>query len=203
MFFKRKRATAEKPAKKAGKKTKKLASGGSAPVAKDVIRFGIGTKLQLAFGVAAVMTVIAAAVAIYSFSATEQGFQHVASNEVPAMTDALRLSSISGEISTAAARLVNARTEKEQNAISSEMASRNHDFSKIMARLSAAHGNDGNFAKVEKTVQKLDANLAALKLAISDRTETHVKLEQQLASFHKLHHTIANMLTPLVDDSIF
>jgi len=203
MFFKRKHAVAEKAGKKAEKKVKPPSSDGSAPVAKDVIRFGIGAKLQLAFGVAAVMTVVAAAVAIFSFSATEKGFQHVASNEVPAMTDALRLSAISGEISTAAARLVNARTEKEQQAISSVMAGRNHDFLKVMSRLRAAYGSDGKFAKVEGTVQKLDANLGALKVAILDRTEAHAKLEQQLASFHKLHHAISGMLTPLVDDSYF
>src|ERR1700688_4853431 len=70
------------------------------------IRFGVNAKLQAAFGVVALMTMIAAAVAIMSFSATERAFQHVSSHEVPIMNDALRLSATSGEISAAAARFV-------------------------------------------------------------------------------------------------
>ena len=37
-------------------------------------RFGIKVKLQVAFGVVAIMTVVAAAVAMMSFSETERGF---------------------------------------------------------------------------------------------------------------------------------
>ncbi len=188
---------------KAEKKTGKPSSKNSAHGGKDVIRFGIGAKLQLAFGAAAAMTVVAAALAIHSFSATETGFLHVAGNQVPAMTGALRLSAISGEVSTAAARLVNAETAKEQKAISDVMAARNREFSKAMARLRQTHGRDAAFRKVQSTAQALDANLAALKRAIVQRTATRDKLAQQLAGFQKLHHRIGYLLTPLVDDSYF
>ncbi len=53
------------------------------------IRFGVNAKLQIAFGLVAVLTVIAAAVAIMSFSATERGVARVAGYDVPMMTDAL------------------------------------------------------------------------------------------------------------------
>ena len=69
-------------------------------------RFGIKIKLQAAFAAVAGMTVVAAAVALVSFSMTEQGVERVAHHEVPLMTDALRLSATSGEISAAAARIV-------------------------------------------------------------------------------------------------
>ncbi len=196
MLFRRNGAKADKKAAKPS--SKDPAQGG-----KDAVRFGIGAKLQLAFGFAAVMTVIAAAIAIYSFAATESGFQHVARNQVPAMTDALRLSAISGEVSTAAARLVNAQTVKEQKTISEAMAARNREFSKVMARLSQTHGSGGAFNTVKSTAQELDANLAALKQAITERTKTHAKLGQQLAAFRKLHHRIGYMLTPIVDDSYY
>ena len=74
------------------------------------LQFGIRTKLQIAFGVVAAMTVVAATVAIMSFSATERGFNEVAGREVPMMTNALRLSVTSGEISAAAARFVRQAT---------------------------------------------------------------------------------------------
>ena len=61
-------------------------------------KFGIKVKLQVAFAMVAVMTVIAAAVAIVSFSATERGFQGMVGREVPMMTDAMRLSLRSADI---------------------------------------------------------------------------------------------------------
>src|SRR5690348_2554424 len=82
--------------------------------ARSAGKFGIKVKLQIAFGVVALMTVVAAAVAIMSFSATERGFREVADQHVPMMTDAMRLSVTSGEISAAAARFVSAKTAAEQ-----------------------------------------------------------------------------------------
>ena len=70
------------------------------------------------------MTVAAAGVAITSFSATEHGVQGMANREVPLMTDALRLSAISGEISAAAAHFVSAKTADEQKAIAATIPER-------------------------------------------------------------------------------
>ena len=69
-------------------------------VSPGAARFGIKVRLQVAFGAVAIMTVVAAAVAIMSFSETERGFARVSSREVPTMTDALRLS-VASEIGRA------------------------------------------------------------------------------------------------------
>src|ERR1044072_3603937 len=90
--------------------------------------FGIKFKLQIAFGVVAIMTVVAAAVAIMSFSDTERGFAQVQSREVPMMTDALRLSVASGEISAAAARFVSAKTADDRKLIAAQIATRSRDL---------------------------------------------------------------------------
>lgn len=62
------------------------------PAAPARASFGIRVKLLAAFAAVSVMTIIAVTVAILSFSATEQGVERVAKQEVPLMTDALRLS---------------------------------------------------------------------------------------------------------------
>src|SRR5687767_4528544 len=84
-----------------------------------LLRSGIGVKLQLAFGAAALMTVIACGVAILSFWNTERDVQQVAQREVPLMTEALRLSAMSSEVSAAAARFVSATTVRDQRIIAS------------------------------------------------------------------------------------
>ncbi len=98
-------------------------------------KFGIKVRLQAAFGAVAIMTVIAAAVAIMSFSDTERGFERVSTREVPMMTDALRLSVASGEISAAAARYVSAKSSDDRKLIAAQIASRSRDLDAIMDRL--------------------------------------------------------------------
>src|SRR6187549_3671180 len=98
-------------------------------------KFGIKVRLQAAFGAVAVMTVVAAAVAITSFSETERGFERVSTREVPMMTDALRLSVASGEISAAAARYVSTRSADDRKLIAAQIADRSRELDKIMDRL--------------------------------------------------------------------
>ncbi|MFL5095878.1 MAG: methyl-accepting chemotaxis protein [Xanthobacteraceae bacterium] len=166
-------------------------------------KFGIKIKLQLAFGVVAVMTVIAAAVAMMSFAATERGFQQVAGRQVPMMTDAMRLSVTSGDISAAAARLVSAKTAADQKAISALIAEKSRDLKGIMDRVRGAGGNSPAFAKVEALSQRLEVNLLALEKAIAEAAELRGKIEARLDAVHKAHSTISAKLAPIVDDSYF
>jgi methyl-accepting chemotaxis protein len=184
----------------------KTASGVDASPAGKVarsIRFGVRGKLQTAFGVAALMTIVAAGIGIISFSATEREFQRVASHDVPMMTDALRLSAMSGEISAAAARFVSARTADEQRAIVDMIATNSRDLSAMMSRLRASQKDIPSFAAVESASQRLEQNLKTLEKAILERTELRAKLEARQGALHQVHSKIAEKLGPIVDDSYF
>ena len=165
-------------------------------------RFGIKIKLQAAFAAVAGMTVVAAAVALVSFSMTEQGVERVAHHEVPLMTDALRLSATSGEISAAAARIVAASTNSDQQRIAQVMRDRSAALKAMMERLRSA-SNGPAFAAAEAASQHLDANLAALEAAIAERSRAHDSLERQIDAVHKAHAKIGEKLNPIVDDAYF
>src|SRR5689334_3619013 len=60
-------------------------------------RFGISTKLQVAFCAAGAMSLLAGVVAIGSFSASETEFHRVTGTQVPLMVQALQLSASVGE----------------------------------------------------------------------------------------------------------
>jgi methyl-accepting chemotaxis protein len=166
-------------------------------------KLGINAKLQIAFGVVAGMTLIAAAVAILSFSAAERGVKYVAGREVPLMIDAMRLSVISGEISTAAARFVSAKTPAEQKSISALIDQKSRELTILMERLGQQGGDNAAFSKVQSGSQRLHANLQALEKAISERSELSARLEAQLDAVHKMHTRISEQLAPIVDDSFF
>src|SRR5437763_1620190 len=166
-------------------------------------KFGIKVRLQAAFGAVAITTVIAAVVAIMSFSETERGFQRVSTREVPTMTDALRLSAASGEISAAAARYVAAKTSEDRKMIAAQIASRSRDLDAIMDRLRTGQSEAGGFSIAEPMAQRLKQNLQALEKAISERTEIREILDARLAALHTAHNKISDKLTPIVDDSYF
>src|SRR5262245_40876565 len=168
-------------------------------------RFGIKVKLQIAFAAVAIMTVVAAAVAIMSFSDTERGFTRVSTREVPMMTDALRMSVASGEISASAARFVAAKGSDDRKLIAAQIATRSRDLDAIMNRLRVGQsgGGAGGFAIAEPMAQKLKENLKAMEQAISERTALSDKLDARLAELHKIHSAISEKLGPIVDDSYF
>jgi len=163
---------------------------------------GIRIKLQVAFAAVAIMTVAAAAVAITSYSATERGVEAMTGREVPLMTDALRLSAISGEISAAAARFVSAKSADEQQAIATRIQERYRALMVTMDRLRQGRTSPA-FASVETAARRLDLNLQALATAIAERSALHGALEAKLDAVHKAHARIGDKLTPIVDDSYF
>jgi methyl-accepting chemotaxis protein len=172
-------------------------------VAPHAGKFGIKFKLQIAFGVVAITTVIAAAVAIMSFSDTERGFARVQSREVPMMTDALRLSVASGEISAAAARFVSAKSSDDRKLIAAQIATRSRDLDAILDRLRVGQSDSSGFSIAEPMAKRLKENLTALEAAISERTGLSDRLEGRLEALHKAHAKISDKLTPIVDDSYF
>ncbi len=167
------------------------------------LRLGISAKLQMAFGAVAATTLVAAAVAILSFSAVERGLKDVAGREVPLMTEAMRLSAISGEISAAAARLVSAKIPAEQRSISTLINRKSGELTTLMERLRTQVGNGAAYAKVQAESQRLQINLKALENAISERLELGTRLEARLDGVHKMRARISEQLAPIVDDSYF
>ena len=167
------------------------------------ISVGVRLKLQVAFGAVALMTVVAAVVGIFSFSATEREFKRVAGHDVPMMNDALRLSAMSGEISAAAARFVGARSGEEQHAITELLTARRRDASAIMQRLRSSDSAGGSFSGVDAAAGRLDQNLKVLEKTILERTTTRSQLEGKQADVQKVHSELAGKLTPIVDNSYF
>ena len=88
------------------------------------------------------------------------------------MTDALRLSVASGEISAAAARFVSAQDLRRPQADRARRSrARSRDLDAIMDRLRAGQGDSGGFSIAEPMAKRLKENLKALEQAISERTE--------------------------------
>jgi len=179
------------------------ASGMMAAAVGNGIRFGVNAKLQLAFGAVAILTVVAALMAMFTFNGTGRGVERVAGHEMPVVTDALRLSAVSADISASAARFVSARTPYEQAVIGTEIGEKNLQLGALMERLRAARGASPAFAEVEAVSQRLAANLKQLQDTISERSLLRAQLETRLDAVRQVHARLSTRLTPIVDDSYF
>jgi methyl-accepting chemotaxis protein len=167
------------------------------------ISTGVKRKLQVAFGAVALMTLAAVGVGIVAFSATEHEFKRVAGDDVPMMTDALRLSAMSREISASAARFVSARNSNDQLAIVTDLHKQRAEAEKIMARLRSNRGVENLFGQVDAAARRLDDNLKLLEKTILERGALRVQLEQKQAAVQKVHNVLSDKLTPIVDDAYF
>jgi methyl-accepting chemotaxis protein len=169
------------------------------PESHDQVRFGVSVKLQIAFGLVAGLTVIAAAVAFLSFATMERGLEKVTEQQVPMMTDAMRLSIISGEISATAARFISARTVEDQKKKLSLIASLRGELAAVMERVKKINGDSPTLATFVRLSQRLEANLTALEEAISDRTNLRVQIDLLLEATHRLHADIIERLVNLTN----
>jgi phosphoglycerate-specific signal transduction histidine kinase len=102
--------------------------------------FGVGGKLQIAFSFVAGLTALSTIVSLLCFSAVEVGLRDFVTREMPVVTTVVRLSVISGEISAAAARLINARTADEQRTIGALIAQKRGDVASSLQQLQKLDG---------------------------------------------------------------
>ena len=165
---------------------------------RSLFRPGIGSRLQLAFGAAALMTVIACAVSIYSFWNTERDVQQIAHREVPLMTEAQSLSAMSGEISAAAARFVSATTVRDQRVIASHIDDRSMQMRALIDKVRQGTSKEA-FSAVDMASRLLENNLSELDTVMVSRSNLRAQIERKIEALHKLHTKLTDVITPIAD----
>ncbi len=158
------------------------------------IRLGISAKLQSAFSVVTGLTILAAVVGLPSFSAIEGGLRRVVNHQMPAMINAMRLSVINGNISAAAARFISAKTDADRKMTLALMAQKRADLADGIEAVRNVGGESPALLKIIDLSKYLDANLATLEDAISQRTELRHQIEDMLEDLHRCHAQVIDEL---------
>ena len=128
--------------------------------------FGVGGKLQIAFSFVAGLTALSTIVSLLCFSAVEVGLRDFVTREMPVVTTVVRLSVISGEISAAAARLINARTADEQRTIGALIAQKRGDLASSLQQLQKLDGGQPAMSKLLSLCLSLSSvNLSNRKIS--------------------------------------
>lgn len=162
-------------------------------------RFGVAAKLQSAFTFVAGLTAIAAAISLLCFSAVEAGLQDFTSRQMPIVANVMQLSAISGEISAAAARLINARTAGDKKRIAALIRQKRSDFTASLRELQRLDSANPTVAELRSLSQRLDANLSALEDIIAERTDLRMHLAAQTEAMHQTNARLMERLSRLSD----
>jgi len=164
--------------------------------------FGVGHKLQLAFGIVAGLTAISTVVSLLCFSAVEAGLRDFATRQMPIVANVIELSAISGEISASAARLINARTPGDQRTIAASIALKRGDLAESLKRLEKLDGANPAVAKLLTLSQRLSANLSALENIIAERRDLRSQIVTLTDTLHQTHAQLVDRLAQLPDSRV-
>ncbi|MGO9700184.1 MAG: methyl-accepting chemotaxis protein [Xanthobacteraceae bacterium] len=160
-------------------------------------RFGVAARLQSAFSFVAGLTAISTVVSLLCFSAVETGIDDFAARRMPVVAAVIQLSALSGEISAAAARLINARTMADQKSIADLMAHKHNDLGNTLRRLQQLDSDNPAIAKLITLSKRLDANLSALEDIMAERTNLRTEIAVQVETLHKTNARLGEQLAQL------
>jgi len=162
-------------------------------------RLGVGGKLQSAFSVVAGLTAVSTVVSLMSFSAVETGLGDFAGRQMPIVADVIQLSAMSGEISAAAARLINARTTDDQKKIAALIKHKRNDLGESLQRLQKLDSANPAVGKLLSLSQRLNANLSALEDIIAERTDLRTQIVTLVETLHRTDARLVERLLQFPD----
>jgi methyl-accepting chemotaxis protein len=161
--------------------------------------FGVGGKLQWAFSIAAGLTAISTVVSLLCFTAVEAALRNFCDRQMPIVANVMQLSAISGEISAAAARLINARTAGDQKAIAASMAIKRDDLADALRQLQQLDSGNPAVAELGTLSRRLNANLSELEDIIAERSDLRTQIAKLDDTLHQTHARLVERLAQLPD----
>ncbi len=164
---------------------------------------GIRARLFSAFGAVASLTVAASAIALLSFSNVGTVFHQVTDRSVPAMTEALRLSTISAVLSAEAPALVAAKDDAQRAERNAVLQEKKTELNTSLEALRSRLGSSDQLTAIEGLTEEAIANLELLDKAVGEMLRTRASREAKVEEIASVHDEVLAITVPLVDDLNF
>jgi len=166
-------------------------------------RFGIGPRLFMAFGAAALMTVIASGIAWMVFGGIGGALTEVTGKGVPAIANALRLSQEASALAAAAPELGHAENETARLRSATSLRDRLAALGKLIATIEAVGGGGGEIEGIKRAREAIAAGLDALDESVKRRLELADKRAILTRDVTARHQAFIATVVPMVDDTNF
>jgi len=161
----------------------------------------IRSRLYLAFGCAAAMTVVGSLFALYASSNVGATMTEIVARSMPATAESLRLAEEASTLVASAPRLMTAQSDEHRNEVARDIAAQSQTLSARIDRLrqiDAIHGDNLEQARAA-VVEQLDA----LNRAVTERMKISAQRSALALAVRKVHEDLLEAITPAIDDANF
>jgi methyl-accepting chemotaxis protein len=161
----------------------------------------IRSRLYLAFGFAAGMTVVGSLYALYASANIGATMTEIVSRSMPATVESLRLAEEASTLVASAPRLMTAQDEGFRDQVARDIAAQSQLLSDRMERLRGLDASQDDALDVVRKamVERLDA----LNQAVTERLRISAQRRVLALSVRKVHEELLDVLTPVIDDANF
>jgi len=165
--------------------------------------FGIRSKLFVAFGAVAGLTVLASTVAVLSYEDMGRTLDGIAGKNLPAMSESVRLAKSSAEIVSIAPTLFAANDANERQAALNALKVHQEELASAIDTLVELPGGGQATAPLRRVVDEMTDNLAQLSKSVEQRLALRDARIAMDARVRAAHAAISAALAPLADDATF
>jgi methyl-accepting chemotaxis protein len=161
----------------------------------------IRSRLYLAFGLAAGMTVVGSLFALYASANISATMTEIVTRSMPATVESLRLAEEASTLVASAPRLMTASDENRRDEIARDIAAQSQILSERIGRLQQLDAGQNDEIEVARAamVERLDA----LNQAVTERIKITAQRRALALSVRKVHEQILEAITPAIDDANF
>jgi methyl-accepting chemotaxis protein len=161
----------------------------------------IRSRLYLAFGFAAGMTVVGSLFALYAFANISATMTEIMSRSMPATVESLRLAEEASTLVASAPRLMTAQTDGHRDEIAGDIAAQSKNLSVRIERLRQIDTVEND--ELETARAAMVERLAALNQAVTERMKISAQRRALTLSVRKAHEALLEAITPVIDDANF
>ncbi|MBL6927693.1 MAG: PAS domain S-box protein [Rhodospirillales bacterium] len=165
--------------------------------------FGIRTRLFVAFGAVAAMTVAASIAAWLSFANLSESLSRIANTHVPAMTVAAQLAEKGGAIIATAPALMSAGNETEQQAIWTDLEILLIDMSDLLEEMGEQLTDEPSRASLQRLTEGISDNLGALNANVDNRFDLRNRNAELTDHLRWLHADFLDEVEPMIEEARF
>ena len=161
----------------------------------------IRSRLYLAFGLAAGMTVVGSLFALFASANISATMTEIVSRSMPATVESLRLAEEASTLVASAPRLMTASDDSRRDEIARDIAAQSQMLSDRIGRLRQLDAGQTDAIEVARAamVERLDA----LNQAVTERIKITAQRRALALSVRKVHEDILEAITPAIDDANF
>jgi methyl-accepting chemotaxis protein len=180
-----------------------MLSRSAAPARRGALSFlrTIRTRLFLAFGFAAGMTMVGAFFALYAFANLGATMQKIVSRSIPATMQSIKLSEEASSLVGYAPRLMAAGDEARRKEIAGDIAAQSQSLRAMIEGLRSLDASQNDELEVAQSA--LAEQFDALNHAVADRIKISQRRRALTLSARKYHEDLIDAITPAIDDANF